>query len=64
VVIPGLYDPKQPQVFISGFYDILELMASKRKPRRMKILVATARATTSFSRVTKICVKTKESCKV
>jgi FKBP12-rapamycin complex-associated protein len=37
VVIPGLYDPKQPQVFISGFYDILELMASKRKPRRMKI---------------------------
>lgn len=38
VVIPGLYDPKKPQIFIAGFYDILKLIMSKRKPRRIKIL--------------------------
>lgn len=37
VVIPGLYDPKKPQIFIAGFYDLLELISSKRKPRRIKI---------------------------
>jgi FKBP12-rapamycin complex-associated protein len=37
VVIPGLYDPKKPQILIAGFYDILKLIVSKRKPRRIKI---------------------------
>ena len=37
VVIPGLYDPKKTQIYISGFYDALELIISKRKPRRIKI---------------------------
>ena len=37
MVIPGLYDLKRPQIFISGFHDVLELIPSKRKPRRFKV---------------------------
>jgi FKBP12-rapamycin complex-associated protein len=37
VVMPGFYDPKQPQVYIAGFYDVLKLISSKRKPRKVKI---------------------------
>lgn len=37
VVMPGMYDPKKPQIYISGFYDALELINSKRKPRKIKI---------------------------
>ena len=37
VVVPGLYDPKRPQIYISGFYDVLRLISSKRKPRKIKI---------------------------
>lgn len=37
VLIPGLYGPKNPQIFISGFYEILTLINSKRKPRKVKI---------------------------
>ena len=32
-----MMDPKKPQVFITGFYDELKLISSKRKPRRIKI---------------------------
>lgn len=37
VAIPGLYDPRLPPVYITGFYDMLTLIKSKRKPRRIKI---------------------------
>lgn len=37
VAIPGLYDPRKPPVYISGFHDVLELIVSKRKPRKLKI---------------------------
>jgi FKBP12-rapamycin complex-associated protein len=37
VLMPGFYGPKKPQVYISGFYEVLTLINSKRKPRRVKI---------------------------
>lgn len=35
--MPGLYDTRLPPVYITGFYDMLIFIKSKRKPRRIKI---------------------------
>jgi FKBP12-rapamycin complex-associated protein len=37
VLMPGMYGPKQPQIYIAGFYEVLTLINSKRKPRKVKI---------------------------
>lgn len=37
VLIPGMYGTNQQQIFIAGFYEVLTLINSKRKPRKIKI---------------------------